>query len=342
MKSVDALPLDTPAETSAKGASRRLVEEDPESDTPAVAVTLETQTVEVLVPETIPTNLQADNDTTRQAKAPLSEDAAPGTIMEPSVVNTRVESDHTEKVVPKVVTEAIREDIRMDTEQISTSTSAPVSVPLADQIEGSSTREAVPTTVDPNLIQVRPASELLGQPSRRDGEYVTPSPTKRSTKKRRRSEIPAEVPAGSTPLRQEILRSQENRHRTIERQARAGSSGHRASSPDKVYAFVGVPPRTPRLPSETPSAPPPGPARIPSPELTPEERQERFLRGSRIVNDVAAQYRAKMGALTRKYSIGPKEIAATTKEMREQGRASGNSGLDWDRLDNVLAEKYGK
>ena len=238
----------------------------------------------------------------------------------------------------------VRDEFRTVIEQTPARTSASVSGPLEQlvyQLGGSSTRETKPTTVDPNLIQVRPASELLGQPSRRDGAYSTPSP-KRSTKKRRRSEIPADIPAGSTPLRQEILRSQEKRQRTMERHARSSSSNRRSPSPDKVYAVVGIPPRRPRPSSVTTPAPMPGPARTPSPELTPEERHERFLRGSEIVNNVAALYRAKMSALSRKHRIGQKEIAAATKEVRESGRAPGATGLDWDRLESVLEEKYGK
>lgn len=312
---------DAPAGPSSNGASAELVEVGAEKDTVATTVITETETVEALVAETIPVDNEAVN-TISPRGVPASDGMARGSVSTPPIE------------LAQIVSNLQREEVVANSERVSANASRmspSVADQPIDQLEGPSARLAMPTTINPALINVRPASELLGQPSHRGEVSATPSP-KASSKKRRRSDVPAAP--GTTPLRQELLRSQEKRQRTVERQTRDGS-------PDKIPAFVGIAPRIPRPSKGMTPAPPQRPARTPSPALTPAERHEKILQGSRIVSDIAAQYRAKVGVLTRKYGIGPKEIAAATREIKEAGRAGRATGLDWDRLDSVLAQKYG-
>lgn len=326
---VDTPQADVPTGTSLEAARPNTVDEAVDSDAPAPTpiIVTETETVEILVPETMPIGHEAVNDTSLQTNVPAPEFPARSSFSTPPVELTRI------------VTSLKAQEVSADIERATANTSRIMSIAAdrpMDQLEGPSTRQSTPRTIDPALIHVRPASELLGQPSHKGADHATPSP-KISPKKRRRSD----VPAGSTPLRQEILRAQEKRQRVMEHQAAVGHSPYRAKSPDKIPAFVGIPPRIPRPSKNTTPAPPPRPARTPSPELTPAERHEKVIRGSQIVSEIAAQYRAKVGVLIKRYGIGPKEIAAATKEMKEAARAGGASGLDWDRLDSLLAEKYG-
>ena len=317
--------------TSPVGRRKLVVDDDMESE--RAATFNEAESVEALIPETLPAGPGPEIST----EVPQQEPEPP--VPDEQTTPQFVEPSESAQLVPDIPAQ----EVSIVEETIVTASF--VSIPdqagqLDVQIEENDTKEDLPTTINPDLIHVRPASELLGQTSNTNGAFATPSPKSKS-KKRRLSEVPA-VPAGTTPLRQEILRSREKRQRTIERQSRAGSNQKRATSPDRVYAFVGIPPRTSRSATETAPAPLPRPTRTPSPELTPTERQEKILRGSRIVNDVAAQYRAKVGALTRKYGIGPREISTATKEMREKGGKGSASGLDWDKLDSFLAQRYSK
>lgn len=290
---------------------------------PSTTISSTLETVKILVPETLLNNV---------GSVDTRSDAA-----EHGTVNSLRKSTS----IP--VESAVNREMIMEVEQVTQVTedmvdNNPVTIP--DQLSSSSTQNGAVSIVDTEVIQVRPATELLG-PGSIDSRTIhdtTPSPTSNS-KKRRTSELLA----GSTPLRQEILRSREKARRTVEHQPQ-GASGHRlskrASSPDKIYVYIGVPPPAP-VPASDP-APTPPPARTPSPELTPAERQESVLRGSAIVNSLAATYRAKIGALTRKYGIGPKELTAATELMKKQNQAKGISGLDWDVLDATLAAKYGR
>lgn len=214
----------------------------------------------------------------------------------------------------------------------------------SDQSQGG---QPVASETEGHAIRVRPASELLGRTAVDPSEIQTPSPRRRS-KKRRTSELPA----GSTPLREELERSREKKRRAEQRQAQGqgqgASSGRlskRASSPDKVYAFVGLPPRqiTPVVETvQTTPAPDVVYDRAPPAEQTPEERWESVQRGSRIVHDVAAQYRARITALCQKYQIGAKEVAEASNEIKKAGSEGTGGGLDWDSLEQVLAGKHGR
>jgi hypothetical protein len=70
------------------------------------------------------------------------------------------------------------------------------------------------------------------------------------------------------------------------------------------------------------------------------ERAESVLAGSRIVQDVAAQYRAKVAALRQRFGVGNQEIAAATKEAKL--RKGGKAAVDWVMLEAVLEEQYGR
>jgi hypothetical protein len=74
--------------------------------------------------------------------------------------------------------------------------------------------------------------------------------------------------------------------------------------------------------------------------LTPVERAESVLNGSRIVQDIAAQYRAKVAALRQRFGVGVKEISAATNEVKR--RTGGKSAVDWGMLEAVLEEQYGR
>lgn len=190
-------------------------------------------------------------------------------------------------------------------------------------------------------IRVRPAAELLGG----TGEVQTPSPHRRS-KKRRTSE----VPEGSTPLREQLQRSREKQRRTNERlshdHAAQGSSSHRlskrASSPDKVYAYVGLLPRKPPAAELRYTATPPPAAKpyTPPPVLTEEQRWESVERGREMINNVAASYRARITALSRKYGASAKDIADATKELRVRGAAGKGGARDWETLEQMLAARH--
>jgi len=153
------------------------------------------------------------------------------------------------------------------------------------------------------------------------------------------------IPQGSTPLRQEIERSNEERRREQHRKAHGhGPSSRRlskrASSPDKVYAYVNLPPPRPVIVPAQESTPEPPRRRTPPRELTPAEREQSVLAGSRIVQDIAAQYRLRVAALGKKFGVGIKEISAATNEVKR--RNGGKSAVDWGMLEMVLQEQYGR
>jgi hypothetical protein len=188
-------------------------------------------------------------------------------------------------------------------------------------------------------IPPQPASVLWGHAA--SGRHETPSDGKGSQDGR--------VPPGSTPLRRELERSAEKRRREKHR----SSHGHgpssrrlskRASSPDKVYAYVNLPPPLPVAPRAPDDSPAPraemSPARrTPPRELTPAEREQSVIAGSRIIQDVAAQYRARVAILGKKFGVGIKEISAATNEVKR--RNGGKSAVDWNVLEMVLQEQYG-
>ena len=159
------------------------------------------------------------------------------------------------------------------------------------------------------------------------------------------NDVETRIPQGSTPLRQEIERSNEKRRREQQRKAHAhGPSSRRlskrASSPDKVYAYVNLPPPRPVIASVQESTPEPPRRRTPPRELTPAEREQSVLTGSRIVQDIAAQYRLRVAALGKKFGVGIKEISAATNEVKR--RNGGKTAVDWTMLEMVLQEQYGR
>jgi len=159
------------------------------------------------------------------------------------------------------------------------------------------------------------------------------------------NDVETRIPPGSTPLRQEIERSNEKRRREQQRKAHAhGSSSRRlskrASSPDKVYAHVNLPPPRPVTAPVQESTPEPPRRRTPPRELTPAEREQGVLAGSRIVHDIAAQYRLRVAALGKKFGVGIKEISAATNEVKR--RNGGKTAVDWNMLEMVLQEQYGR
>jgi hypothetical protein len=159
------------------------------------------------------------------------------------------------------------------------------------------------------------------------------------------NDVDHRIPQGSTPLRQEIERSNEKRRQEQHRRAHGhGPSSRRlskrASSPDKVYAYVNLPPPRPVTAPVQESTPEPPRRRTPPRELTPAEREQSVLAGSRIVQDIAAQYRLRVAALGKKYGVGIKEISAATNEVKR--RNGGKSAVDWGMLEMVLQEQYGR
>jgi len=159
------------------------------------------------------------------------------------------------------------------------------------------------------------------------------------------NDVETRVPQGSTPLRQEIERSNEKRRREQHRKAHGhGPSSRRlsrrASSPDKVYAYVNLPPPRPVIAPVQESTPEPPRRRTPPRELTPAEREQSVLAGSRIVQDIAAQYRLRVAALGKKFGVGIKEISAATNEVKR--RNGGKTAVDWNMLEMVLQEQYGR
>jgi hypothetical protein len=176
-----------------------------------------------------------------------------------------------------------------------------------------------------------------------------PAPAVSQSSASRRYETPINdvehrIPPGSTPLRQEIERSNEKRRREQHRKAHGhGPSSRRlskrASSPDKVYAYVNLPPPRPVIAPVLEPTPEPPRRRTPPRELTPAEREQSVLAGSRIVQDIAAQYRLRVAALGKKFGVGIKEISAATNEVKR--RNGGKSAVDWGMLEMVLQEQYG-
>jgi hypothetical protein len=159
------------------------------------------------------------------------------------------------------------------------------------------------------------------------------------------NDVDHRIPPGSTPLRQEIERSNEKRRREQHRKANGhGPSSRRlskrASSPDKVYAYVNLPPPRPVTAPVQESTPEPPRRRTPPRELTPAEREQSVLAGNRIVQDIAAQYRLKVAALGKKFGVGIKEISAATNEVKR--RNGGKTAVDWNMLETVLQEQYGR
>jgi hypothetical protein len=180
-------------------------------------------------------------------------------------------------------------------------------------------------------IPTQPASALLGKIATKS-RLTTPS---------NRYSSPVEEDrdvhrAGSTPLRQQI-RSIERRRLQQGHSTSARRLSKRAASPDKVYAHVNLPPPRPVVVEASNLTPP---RREPPRELTPVERAESVLAGSRIVQDVAAQYRAKVAALRQRFGVGNQEIAAATKEAKL--RKGGKAAVDWVMLEAVLEEQYGR
>jgi hypothetical protein len=177
-----------------------------------------------------------------------------------------------------------------------------------------------------------------------------PAPAVSQSSASRRYETPINdvehrIPPGSTPLRQEIERSNEKRRREQHRKAHGhGPSSRRlskrASSPDKVYAYVNLPPPRPVIAPVLEPTPEPARRRTPPRELTPAEREQSVLAGSRIVQDIAAQYRLRVAALGKKFGVGIKEISAATNEVKR--RNGGKSAVDWGMLEMVLQEQYGR
>jgi hypothetical protein len=150
---------------------------------------------------------------------------------------------------------------------------------------------------------------------------------------------------GSTPLRQEIERSNEKRRREQHRKSHGhGPSSRRLSkramSPDKVYAYVNLPPPRPVVVQVQEVTPEPLRRRTPPRQLTPAEREQSVQAGSRIVQDIAAQYRLRVAALGKKFGVGIKEISAATNEVKR--RNGGKSAVDWNMLEMVLQEQYGR
>lgn len=189
-------------------------------------------------------------------------------------------------------------------------------------------------------IPPQPASALWGHAT--SGRPETPSD--------RRGSHDGRLPSGSTPLRKELERSAEKRRRERHRALHGhGPSSRRlskrAASPDKVYAYVNLPPPLPVAPRVEEVSPAPraemSPARrTPPRELTPAEREQSVIAGSRIVQDVAAQYRARVAILGKKFGVGIKEISAATSEVKR--RNGGKSAVDWGVLETVLQEQYGR
>lgn len=189
-------------------------------------------------------------------------------------------------------------------------------------------------------IPPQPASALWGHAA--SVRHETPSDTRGSHDGR--------LPSGSTPLRQELERSAEKRRRERHRAIHGhGPSSRRlskrAASPDKVYAYVNLPPPLPVATRVEEVSPAPraemSPARrTPPQELTPAEREQSVITGSRIVQDVAAQYRARVAILGKKFGVGIKEISAATSEVKR--RNGGKSAVDWGVLEMVLQEQYGR
>lgn len=154
-------------------------------------------------------------------------------------------------------------------------------------------------------------------------------------------------PTATTPLRQEIERNNEKRRREQHRQVfdqgpSARRLSKRAASPDKVYAYVNLPPPRPAILTlqEPEAISEPQRRRTPPRELTPAEREQSVQAGGRIVQDIAAQYRLKVAALGKRFGVGIKEISAATSEVKR--RNGGKSAVDWSMLETVLQEQYGR
>lgn len=151
---------------------------------------------------------------------------------------------------------------------------------------------------------------------------------------------------GSTPLRQEIERNEQRRREQHRRIHGHGPSARRlskrAASPDKVYAYVNLPPPRPIIVQvqEQEATPEPPRRGTPPQALTPAEREQSVQAGSRIVQDIAAQYRLKVAALGKRFGVGIKEISAATTEVKR--RNGGKNAVDWTVLETVLQEQYGR
>lgn len=151
---------------------------------------------------------------------------------------------------------------------------------------------------------------------------------------------------GSTPLRQEIERNEQRRREQHRRIHGHGPSARRlskrAASPDKVYAYVNLPPPRPIIVQvqEQEATPEPPRRGTPPRALTPAEREQSVQAGSRIVQDIAAQYRLKVAALGKRFGVGIKEISAATTEVKR--RNGGKNAVDWTVLETVLQEQYGR
>jgi len=349
----------------------RLTIRSTEGATPAASTSrqAEADPPSILVPETLPSAQPSGrpqappNRTLVTADSPSPPAERPATSIDPKGKGREVEPI----AGPSRTSEAVVEQTQAELGNSSKGNTRPADgtqVARSDRAEGSAppatstvrNESALPAEVTSATVNQDPETTTQALPKKkRKRDSAMDHPHESATAVRRgsasrRYETPVNnadhrIPQGSTPLRQEIERSNEKRRREQHRKAHGhGPSSRRlskrASSPDKVYAYVNLPPPRPVVVPVQETTPEPPRRRTPPRELTPAERQQSVLAGSRIVHDIAAQYRLRVAALGKKFGVGIKEISAATNEVKR--RNGGNSAVDWTMLEMVLQEQYGR